>query len=184
MPDRPKEGTKQWFLMYADECYVVTRFCFFAFLQSTVFRMAHHSLEYYLKAYLAPHLSLSELKAFSHRLSDLGRKFEDLGGSVGPLRPVLDYMDLFERLRYPHIGSFTHVLWGCPYEEFFGRFETEKVRKRVACFHLGDFDELVSTIRGAVVTAEKWPPSPGPAPEGTKYLFRENAFFRPRRRET
>ena len=52
---------QHWFLRYADECYAVTRFCYFAFMQNVVFRTAHHSLEYYLKAALAAELSLSRL---------------------------------------------------------------------------------------------------------------------------
>ncbi len=117
MPDRPKEGTKYWFLMYADECYIVTRFCFFAFLQSTVFRMAHHSLEYYLKAYLAPHLAVRELKALGHRLSDLGRKFEDLEGSVGRLLPVLDYIGASRQRKFvggSRVSTYAILMSWCP----------------------------------------------------------------------
>jgi hypothetical protein len=145
---------QHWFLAYGDECYATTRFCYFAFMQSLVFRLAHHTLEYYLKAALAKSSNLPELKRLGHRLRALADRYEARHGSLGLGKQVLEYMDLFERLRYPRVESFTHVVWGLPYAEFFRRFETPELRERCACFHLSNFDELVSALRGATVPPE------------------------------
>ena len=168
---------QHWFLAYGDECYATTRFCYFAFMQSLVFRLAHHTLEYYLKAALAESSNLPELKRLGHRLRALADRYEARHGSLGLGKQVLEYMDLFERLRYPRIESFTHVVWGLPYAEFFRRFETPELRERCACFHLSDFDELVSALRGATVPPE-WTLWAGPALDANEYLYRENVFFR------
>lgn len=174
----PLSNDKQiWFMRYGDECYVVTRFCYFAFLQSTVYRLAHHTLEYYLKAYLVPELGTNKLKRLGHRLVELGDHFERHGGTLGRWRQVLRYMDLFERLRYPRVDTFSHVVWGLPFDEFFEMFETDELRDRCACFNLRDFDEMVSHIRGFIVSPLDWDIWPGPTRLGAEYLHRENVFF-------
>lgn len=168
--------SQHWFLRYGDECYATARFCYFAFAQALVFRMAHHTLEYYLKAILGRDESLDQLRTFSHRLNRLAASVEERRGVRLQSRPILDYMDTFERLRYPRMDTFTHVLWGCPYEEFFARFPPE-LRRRCACFFLSDFDRVVAELRELAVPPE-WPLWAGPGQLASEFLHRDNACFR------
>ena len=172
----PRSPEQQWFLTYADECYVVTRVCYFAFLTSTVFRMAHHAIEYYLKAALATSMTLSELKRRRHDLVDLCNDFEQRCGDLARFRPMIVYIDQFERMRYPRMESFTHVLWGSRFTDFVKRFPEPEIQARVAWFHVADFDALVHHLRSTTVS-EQWPVS-APSDLAQEYLFKENACFK------
>ena len=171
-----------WFLRYGDECYALTRFCYFAFMQSTVFRMAHHTIEYYLKAALLESLDVGKLRKLNHNLSGLADEFELHRFDMRHFRQIIDYINLFERTRYPHIESFSHVLWGSSFSEFFERFPEPHLQERVACFHLGDFDRLAHLIRSATASSED-PLWAGPSELSREYLFKDNHCFLPTTRE-
>jgi len=168
-----RERAKRWFLLYGDECYAVTRFCYFAFLQCTVFRLAHHTVEYYLKAFLGASIELENLKKMGHHLDSLATQFEAHGGVLDEFRSIVKYIDLFERLRYPRMESFSHVAWGLPYKDFFTRFPG-KMTERVACFNLDDFDALVFQIRSQIAVGLPWASSSELSRDS---LFRDNKAF-------
>ncbi len=167
-----------WFVRYADECYVTTRLCYFAFMRNTVFRMAHHSFEYYFKAALAGHVTLRQLKALGHDLSRLGAEFEKRIRPLGNAKRIIDYVNRFDGYRYPDTAQVSHDVWGCPFDEFFQRFPEEKLQARLACFNLSDFDRVVEQLRNATVTRE-WSLCTGPSPLATDAAYRDNPCFSP-----
>jgi hypothetical protein len=59
------------FLLRADEFYILTRFINRAFLQYMTFRMAHHALEYYLKAGLSTNITNKNTKKLRHNIENL-----------------------------------------------------------------------------------------------------------------
>jgi hypothetical protein len=94
------------FARLAIEYYGIGRFA--ALTHSTVVagNLLHHAVEMILKAALAPHLSLRQLRDLGHSLSALWARFEsarrDLAGPEH-CRTIVR-LDAFERLRYPDIA--------------------------------------------------------------------------------
>lgn len=174
--ERPRPFSKYWFLLYADELYVLTRFAYFAFLQNVAFRNAHHTLEYYYKAGLAESIPLGKLKHLEHNLKKLHRMFVKKVSPLSINNEEIDYLDNFNSLRYPKDNSFTSIGWGLPLTDFFSRFDGN-ARNRVACFNINDIDRIVYDIRNSVV-----PPSFSMsvvAEEHAAFLYRDNHFFHP-----
>ena len=145
--ERP--GTHLWFLLTADELYSCTRFAFFAFFHQTVFRLAHHTIEYYLKAGLANFVSDRAMRSMGHDISALYRDFRKQLNPPDDFSRVIEHIDLFERLRYPRPDSFTHFLWGLPFDEFFRRFDTPEIQATVSCMCLPDFDRIIASLRSS-----------------------------------
>ena len=172
---KPGISVKSWFLTYADEFYILTRFSYYSFLQDMAFLNSHHTIEYYLKAGLAEKLSLQELKSMGHNLIKLwnrNKKYYNLDKSF---EKHIFYYNRFEELRYPRSDSFTKILWGMSLNEFFRRFETAELQKRVACFFIDDFDELISNIRKKICSSQ---PIMNVSKEQKFYIYKDNTFFK------
>jgi len=170
-----KPFSRLWFLLNADELYVLTRFAYFAFLQNVAFRTAHHTLEYYLKAGLADSIPLEELKRLGHNLTSLHKRFCEVVSPLSVNEEEIDYLNHFEELRYPRDNSFTHTGWGVPLNVFFERLEPD-LRKRVACFSLTDIDRIVCGIRKVIATPDQLKMMVV-TQEHADFLYRENRYF-------
>lgn len=167
-----------WFLLYADEFYMLTRFAYFAFLQNAAFINAHRAIEYYLKAGLVGNLSLRELKNMGHNLVQLWTRYKEVIKIDESFDEIINYMNRFDELRYPRfrLDSFTHVAWGLPLREFFQRFDTEDLQRRVACFDIDEFDRLIWNIRTTINPSINYMALEA-SEEQIKYLYRENKYF-------
>jgi hypothetical protein len=172
--ERP--GTHLWFLLTADELYSCTRFAYFAFFPQTVFRLAHHTIEYYLKAGLANFVSDRAMRSMGHDISALYHDFREQWNPSDDFSRVIDYIDLFERLRYPRPDSFTHFVWGLPFDEFFKRFDTPELQAKASCICLPDFDRIVASIRSSA-TRDSRIAMPVLSEEHAEILYKDNASF-------
>lgn len=106
-------------LLRADEFYILTRYSAIAFLQSATFHMAHHAVEYYLKAGLSLQISLAELKKFRHDLEKLWDQYEQRVPGLRIGSRVIAHLNSFETMRYPDGSKFVQTAWGVSYEELF-----------------------------------------------------------------
>ena len=169
--------TKFWFLDYADDYYILTRFCYFSFLQSMAFHNAHHAIEYYLKAGISDNLDMHSLKRLGHNLENLWDQYIRLLGTPPIDRRVISYLNRIDELRYPRIDSFTHILWGMSFSEFFERFNIEELQVKVACFSMHDIDNIVFELRKAIPLDGELKIRPLTKEQKT-YLFKENEYFK------
>ena len=172
---KPGMPVKLWFLTYADEFYILTRFSYYSFLVDMAFLNSHHTIEYYLKAGLAECLSLHELKCIGHDLIKLWNCNKEYYNLDESLEKHISYFNRFEELRYPRSDSFIEILWGISLKEFFRRFKTEELQKEVACFFIDDFDEVVSKLRNSIFPNLQ---IMNIGKEQEFYLYKENTFIK------
>lgn len=145
------------FLLRADEFYLLTRFCNRAFLKYMTYRMAHHALEYYLKAGLSTYLSTDGMKRLGHDVESPWKEYESHVAGVEADARIISHINKFETMRYPGGNKFVRTLWGASYDELFSEVFSDvsaEVKDRLACFSLPDFDKLVCTLRNSLPQGE------------------------------
>lgn len=65
--------------------------------------LLHHAIEMFLKGVLAPNTGVAGLRAFSHNLEELWKKFRDTfpNSSLASFDSLIHELHSFERIRYP-----------------------------------------------------------------------------------
>jgi len=166
------------FLLRADEFYLLTRFSNRAFLQYMTYRMAHHALEYYLKAGLSVFLPVEGMKKLGHDVVSLWKEYKRHVPAIEVDARVISHINNFESMRYPDTSKIRGTLWGASYKEFFKRFTKtpEKVRDMVACFSLEDFDKIIWTLRNSLPQGNLLP-FITVTEDAETYLYYENKYF-------
>jgi len=173
------EAQMMMFLLMADEFYILTRYSALAFFQYATFRMAHHALEYYLKAGLSLQSSLNDLKKLGHNLEALWHEYQRRVPELDIDSRVIRHLNSFETMRYPGKSKFVRAAWGISYEELFSEvFKNvpEDVRQTLACFSLRDFDKLVFDLRSSLPSGKDLPMIAA-SQDQQKYLFQDNSCF-------
>lgn len=176
---KKSEALMLLFLLRADEFYLLTRFCNRAFLQYMTYRIAHHALEYYLKAGLSTYLSTDDMKKFGHDIESLWKEYEPhFSGAEVDVR-IISHINRFETMRYPGGSKFIGSLWGVSYEDLFSEVFQEvsdEVKDKIACFSLPDFDKLICTLRNSLPQGNLLPIITA-TNDAEIYLFHENKYF-------
>ena len=142
-------------------------------------RMAHHTIEYYLKAALSLYLNLAELKDLRHNLESLYDAYSSRVSGLEIDRRIIAHINGFETLRYPFASKVACIAWGQPYEQLFSEVFAgvpAEAQETLACFCLEDFDKLVAALRRSLPDGESLPFA-AVCGDAEKHLFEDNACF-------
>lgn len=167
------------FLLRADEFYLLTRFSNRAFLQYMAYRMAHHTLEYYLKAGLSIYFTTNDMKKLGHNIDDLWKKYKPLIPDTKIDARIISHINKFETMRYPDSNKFVRTLWGASYDELFSEVLSkvpDEVKHTIACFYLPDFDKIVYALRNSLPQGNLLPII-ATTKDREIYLFYKNKYF-------
>ncbi len=182
MNDKKMSKTDEWslsFLLRADEFYIVTRFCYYAFLQYPAFRLAHHTLEYYLKSGLVYFMTLQQLKSIGHKLKALWKEYKHYISNLSLDDKVIEHIDHFENMRYPDWEKFFWTAWVLPYKDLFDNIisnVSEYSRDKLACFCMKEIDQVVFHLRSSIPQIGDFPIKVV-GEEQERCLFHENKYF-------
>lgn len=175
------EGLMLLFLLRADEFYILTRCCYHAFFQYLTFRLAHHTIEYYLKSGLSAYVSMNAMRRLGHNLDKLWEKYEAHVGSLDVDVRIISHINRFETMRYPGGSKFVRTLWGVSYDELFTKVfdeAPEDIQSTLACFSLGDFDKIVHALRTSLPDGDRLPFVTA-TDDAETYLYGDNKYFSP-----
>jgi hypothetical protein len=97
------EDTRMEFFRSATQYYIAGRFSAIAQLFPFCGNLLHHAVEMYLKGALSAHLTLDELRTFSHDLNEVWTKFKTVfpDPHYAQFDAAVSTLHRFERLRYP-----------------------------------------------------------------------------------
>lgn len=174
-----EEAWSLGFLLRADEFYILTRYCYRAFLQHSAFHLVHHALEYYLKSGLAYYVTPRELKRLGHKVEALWREYKRHTHNLTLDDRVIRHIDRFETMRYPHCAKFVRTAWGQPYGDLFDNVMPnvpEHARDTLACFCMEDIDRIVHALRYSIPHGDEFPIIVVGVHQ-EQYLFHDNKYF-------
>ncbi len=175
-----EEALSLLFLLRADEFYILTRCSYRAFFQYSTFRLAHHAIEFYLKAGLSYFKSPKELKKIGHNLTSLYDEYKRFKSIVKIDERFIEHIDNFESMRYPGGDKFVRTAWGLSYQEFFKEI-IEKVpheaRGTLAYICIGDIDHIVSNLRSSIPYCKEYPIKVV-GEDQERFLYQENKYFK------
>ena len=175
-----KEAWGLLFLLRADQFYILTRYSYWAFLQDSSFRLAHHTLEYYLKSGLSHFIELKRLKSFGHKVTSLWKEFRNYAPNVTLDDRFISHIDRFESIRYPEGDNFVRTAWGLPYQNLFDDIMpkvSKDARDSLACFNMEDIDHIVFNLRSSIPHSDKLPIH-ALGEDQERYLFHMNKYFK------
>ena len=141
------------FSRLATQYYVAGRFTIQSGLLPVGANLLHHAIEMYLKAYLCKTVGIDELRdKISHSLTKAWDRFKLILGDASMTRfdSVIEELNQFENLRYPDKASprGATIIWSPNSEKVF--IETKDSRTVQYRLVLGDIDELVEVVLGAI----------------------------------
>jgi len=141
--------------------------------------MAHHTIEFYLKAGLSAYLSVKEMKGLGHNLNKLWKEYSARRPELNADARVISHINGFETMRYPGESRFVGTLWGPSYGELFSEILpkiSKGARDSVACFSLTDFDKVVRALRTSLPDGDRLP-FMAVTDDAQTYLYSENRYF-------